>query len=214
MKWGQTNSRSDKGGVWRILLVFFPCLWCAGVSFPQTAQSYRQEATELARAKSWDEAIAAYRKSLELEPKDSLTHYDLALALKYKGAARQAADEFESALRLKPKWADAHYGLGATWFDLHEQAAALKELRTAVALDPANAGARRLLARIYSEQNNPSGAEAELRKALQAKPSADLYFDLGLTEGQLGNLQAAAEEFRRALRMNQGFAPAHIALGV
>src|SRR5215470_6390722 len=136
MRWGPTNSRADRGKLLRISLVLLPYLCYAGVSFPQTAQAYREQATELARAKSWDEAIAAYRKSLELEPKDSLTHYNLALALKYKGDARQAADEFESALRPKPNWADAHYGLGATWLDLHEQAPALKELHTAVTLDP------------------------------------------------------------------------------
>src|SRR5215469_5734473 len=131
MKCGRTNPRADKGRLLRIFLVLLPCLCYAGVSFPQTAQNYREQATELARAKSWDEAITAYRKSLEIEPEDSLTHYNLALALKYKGDARQAADEFESALRLKPNWADAHYGLGATWLDLNEQAAALKELRAA-----------------------------------------------------------------------------------
>ena len=110
MKFGRTNSRADKGRMLRILLVLLPCLGYTGVSLPQTAQNYREQATELARAKSWDEAIAAYRKALEIEPRDSLTHYNLALALKYKGDARQAADEFESALRLKPNWADAHYG--------------------------------------------------------------------------------------------------------
>src|SRR5213082_976229 len=177
MNCGWTDSLIDKGRLPRTLLVLLLSLGYAEVSLAQTAQTYRQQATELARAKSWDEAIAAYRKSLELEPKDSLTHYNLALALKYEGHAGQAAEEFESALRLKPNWADAHYGLGATWFDLNEQAAALKELRTAVALDPANAGARRLLARIYSQQNDPSAAESELRKALQSKPSAELHFD-------------------------------------
>jgi tetratricopeptide (TPR) repeat protein len=70
----------------------------------QTAESYRQQATEFARSKSWDEAIAAYRKALELDPNDALTHYDLALALHYKGDTKQAVEEFESAIRLKPGW--------------------------------------------------------------------------------------------------------------
>ena len=98
-------------------------------------------------------------------------------------------------MRLKPKWADAHYGLGATWYDLHDQAAALKEIRTAVQLDPANAGAHRFLARIYLEQNNPSAAERELRRALALKPSAEMHLELGLAEGQLGNLRAPRPSF-------------------
>ena len=43
----------------------------------QSAESYRQRALELSRAKSWDEAIANYRKALDLEPKEALTHYNL-----------------------------------------------------------------------------------------------------------------------------------------
>ena len=44
----------------------------------QSAESYRQRAVELSRTKSWDEAIANYRKALVLEPKDATTHYHLA----------------------------------------------------------------------------------------------------------------------------------------
>jgi Tfp pilus assembly protein PilF len=96
--------------LWLVLALILaaPC-------FGQTVQSYRRAGTEFARQKSWDEAIADYRKALELEPNDPLTHYNLALALKYKGEASGAATEFQTALRLKPKWAVDHYGLGATW---------------------------------------------------------------------------------------------------
>ena len=46
------------------------------------------------KPRSWDEAIVAYHKALELEPNDALTHYNLALALNYKGDAKQAVEEF------------------------------------------------------------------------------------------------------------------------
>ncbi len=195
-----------------------PSLFCCSCSaascFAQTAETYRRDATEFARQKSWDQAIANYRKALELEPNDALTHYNLALALKYKGEARQAVDEFEAALRLKPKWADAQYGLGAAWYDLHDQSAAVKELHTAIGLAPANAAAHRLLARIYLEQSDPSSAKTELQRAIASKPSAELYTELGLTEGQLGNLPGAAAAFRRALQLNPQLTTAHMLLGV
>src|SRR5260370_41634110 len=104
----------------RLLLLFLIACRC----FAQTAESYRRDATQLARHKSWDQAVAKYRKALELEPNDADTHYNLALTLKYNGDARQAAEEFEATLRLKPTWAAAHFGLGATWYDLRAQAAA------------------------------------------------------------------------------------------
>ena len=88
------------------------CQWClpslstlafSEPALAQTAQSYRQQATEFARSKSWDEAIAAYRKALDLDPNDALTHYDLALALKYKGDTKQAVEEFESATQTQAR---------------------------------------------------------------------------------------------------------------
>src|SRR5579864_3856088 len=172
----------------------------AASCFAQTAEIYRRQAIEASRQKSWDQSIEDFRKALELEPNDALTHYNLALALKYKGDAAQAVEEFEAALRLKPKWADAHYGLGATRYDLHDQDAALKELRIATALNPGKAAPHVLLARIYVEQNAPSSAKSELQRAIALQPTADLYSELGVTEGQLGNLSGAGADFRHALR--------------
>ena len=73
-------------------------LTLSGVTAAQSAQSYRQRAIELARNKSWDQAIASYHKALDLEPNDPDTHYNLALTLKYKGDAKQA-DKVNTPLR-------------------------------------------------------------------------------------------------------------------
>src|SRR5258708_15456872 len=113
MKRSLTRSQSKFGFFRQMALAL-----TLGISLPalltaQTAQSYRQQAADFARSKSWDEAIAAYRKAIEISPNDSVTHYDLALVLQHTGAPRQAVEEFESAVRLKPTWAEAHYALGA-----------------------------------------------------------------------------------------------------
>src|SRR3981081_909031 len=77
-------------------------------AFAQTAESYRQQAVEFSRHKSWDQAVRSYQQALDLEPGGPDTHYNLALTLKYKGDVKQAVEEFEATLRLKPEWADAH----------------------------------------------------------------------------------------------------------
>jgi tetratricopeptide (TPR) repeat protein len=180
----------------------------------QTAGSYRHRAAELARAKSWDDAITNYRKALELEPNDAVTHYDLAWALKYKGESREALKEFQAALKLRPKWADAHYGIGVAWYDLQDQDSAVKELRTAEALDPLNAATHRLLARILAQQDSLPDAERELKLALRLKPLADTHLELGVVEGQLGNLNEAAAQFRRAIQLDSRLVAAHLMLGI
>ncbi|PYX51046.1 MAG: hypothetical protein DMG79_04355, partial [Acidobacteria bacterium] len=180
----------------------------------QSAESYRQRAAELSRAKSWDDAITNYRKALELEPNHAITHYNLALALKYKGESRESLKEFQAALKLRAKWAEAHYGIGAVWYDLQDQDDAVKELRTAEALDPLNAATHRLLARILAQQNNLADAEHELRLALKLKPSAESHLEMGVVEGQLGKLNDAVMQFRDAIRLDPSLAGAHLMLGV
>ena len=210
----RTSHNSKTCGILLTVAVMALAVLFPGLCRAQTAETYRKQAIEYSKEKSWDQAIANYREALKLEPNDAVTHYDLALALKYSGTPAQAVLEFQSALKLKPKWAEAHYGLGATYFDLHDPASAIKELKTAEALQPGNVEANRLLARIYSKQNDAQDAVRELRGALAAKPSAELYVELGLAEAQLGNSEAAAREFRRALQLDPRYANAHMILGV
>jgi tetratricopeptide (TPR) repeat protein len=116
MKCGWTVSIIRRGGLLPIVSALVLSLVHSEPSLAQTAQAYREQADALARSKSWEEAIAAYRKVLELDPNDGLTQYDLAFAQKYKGDTKQAVEEFEAAIRLKPVWAEAHFGLGAALY--------------------------------------------------------------------------------------------------
>ena len=81
---------------WMVSLLILSLL-VAAPSFGQTAEQYRKQALELSRAKSWDEAIAAYHKALELNPKDPLTHYDLALAASNSSTACRGSPLYLSA---------------------------------------------------------------------------------------------------------------------
>ena len=112
----------------------------------QTADAYRNRATELAHAKSWDDAITNYRKALELEPNDAATHYNLGLTLKGKGESREALKEFQAALETTAEVGGRalRTGLGLR-SDLHDQDEAVRELRTTETLDPANPSARSLV---------------------------------------------------------------------
>ena len=80
-----------------MMLRLFLVLLLAAPSLAQTAESYRQRAIELSRKKSWDEAIANYQQAIALNPNDASTHYNFALALKYKGDSQQAVQEFQAA---------------------------------------------------------------------------------------------------------------------
>ena len=183
-------------------------------TYAQTAESYRQEAIELSQKKSWDKPLSNTTSRWISHPTIPLTHYNLALTLKYKGDARPAIEEFESALRLKPNWSGRALWVRCDLLRPARAASCAKGTAHAVKLNAANVPAHRLLARIYVEQSDLLASEAEFRRALAIKPTAELHFELGLVEGQIGNLDAAAAQFRSAIRMNPAYAPAHSMLGI
>jgi serine/threonine protein kinase/Tfp pilus assembly protein PilF len=65
----------------------------------------------LARGKV-EEAIACFRKAIELDPKDAKAHYNLGNALRGKGQVEEAIACYRKAIALDPKYAEAHCNLG------------------------------------------------------------------------------------------------------
>ena len=59
-----------------------------------------------------DEAIACYKKAIELDPKDARAHYNLGIALAAKGQVDEAIAYYKKAIELDPKYAEAHCNLG------------------------------------------------------------------------------------------------------
>src|SRR5262249_15323972 len=59
-----------------------------------------------------DEAIAEYRKAIEIDPKDAKAHTNLGGALLAKGRPDAALAEYQNAIEIDPKLAPAHDHLG------------------------------------------------------------------------------------------------------
>ena len=73
-----------------------------------------------------DEAIACYRKAIELDPKYAEAHYNLGNALKHKGQLDEAIACYKKAIELDPKFAAAQTQLASA-----EQTAAARDKLTA-----------------------------------------------------------------------------------
>ena len=59
-----------------------------------------------------DEAIACYRRAIELDPKFALAHNNLGVALQDQGKLDEAIACYRKAIELDPKCAPAHSNLG------------------------------------------------------------------------------------------------------
>ena len=96
-----------------------------------------------------EDATAAYRKALELDPKSSAAQYNLGSALARSGDYREAERHLREALALKPS-TQAYTGLGFVLSQQGKSDEAVASLKAALELDPDNAAAQRQLAEVMA----------------------------------------------------------------
>jgi serine/threonine-protein kinase len=94
-----------------------------------------------------DEAIACYRKAIELAPKSAMAHNNLGSALGRKGQRDEAIACFRKEIELDPKLAKARYNLGRAVFSNGQVDEAIASYRKAIELDPKYALAQTQLAK-------------------------------------------------------------------
>ena len=92
--------------------------------------------TRLTAQGKLDEAIAAYQKAIDVEPKLVEAHIALGNILRDQGKLDEASAYYRRAIEIDPKSADAHYSLGSALFDQKKLDEAIAAYRKAIELDP------------------------------------------------------------------------------
>ena len=87
------------------------CIGRRSTGTPNVGWPTTTSANTLAGRGQFDEAIAHYRKALEIKPDDAEAHYNLGNALAGRGQVDEAIAHYQTALELKPDYADAHNNL-------------------------------------------------------------------------------------------------------
>jgi tetratricopeptide (TPR) repeat protein/tRNA A-37 threonylcarbamoyl transferase component Bud32 len=145
-----------------------------------------------------DEALAAFRQALVLDPRFAQAHIGLGAALSRKGDVDGAIAACRQALVLDPRLAAAHGELGTILHGKGDVDGAIAEWRRAIALDPKFAGAHVNLGNALLGQGEVIGAMAEYRRALAIRPRyARAHCLLGVALREAGDLQASLASLRR-----------------
>jgi hypothetical protein len=103
---------------------------------PQDAAVQNDLGNLLLLARQTDEAEAAYRRALELDPKRTSALFNLGLLEQDKGQLKEARKHFEQVVAIEPQHAWAHYQLGAIDEAQGRERAAIDEYARAFALNP------------------------------------------------------------------------------
>jgi serine/threonine protein kinase/Flp pilus assembly protein TadD len=114
-----------------------------------------------------NEAEAASRKALDLDPELAEAHAASGLAFALKKDFAHAEKEFEEAIRLNPKLYEAYYFYARTSFQSGDLAKAAELYEQASRLNPDDYQAVSLLVPVYHGLGRPIEAESTERRALQ-----------------------------------------------
>ena len=139
-----------------------------------------------------DEAVACYRRALELKPDYAEAHNNLGNALKDQGKLDEAVACYRRALELKPDYAEAHNNLGIALNDQGKLDEAVACYRRALELKPDYAEAHSNLGVALNDQGKLDEAVACYRRALELRPDfADAHWNQSLWSLLTGDFQAA-----------------------
>ncbi|MBP2291985.1 O-linked N-acetylglucosamine transferase, SPINDLY family protein [Azospirillum rugosum] len=162
-----------------------------------------------------DEAVAAWRRSVDLLPGFAEAHHNLALAYWTMSRLDEAVGEQRAAVRSAPGMAEAHANLGALLLSVGRPAEAAAALRRALALVPGDATALANLALAGVSPSRPGAVDpAAARRAALADPElAEAHARLGDSLSQATRLEDAACAYRRALALSPALAEVWANLG-
>ncbi len=185
------------------------------VSRAATAADRLERGTWLARNGSLDEAIAAFREALALQPGYVDALYNLGVTLLDKGELGEAVEILRKATSAAPNHGLAQRSLGIALNQSGQLVEAAASLDRAVALLPNDVFALRHLARVLLDSGEVEKAIDATRKAVALTPNdAGLQQELGFALRQAGQLAEAATALQRSVEIDGNIAQAHYTLGV
>jgi protein O-mannosyl-transferase len=199
LTWRQSELYRDSGTFWRAVLATDPDSWGAhnnlGGFLVEQGQS--------------DEALAHFRRSVEIRPDFAKAQYNLGAALREKGQVDEAIVHLQSAVDIQPDYVEAHNSLARALGQERQWDGAMEHLETSLRIDPDQAEAHNNLANVLWQKGRLREAAAEYEKALALHPDyAAAHFNLGEVLRAMGETREAIAHYKSALEFRPDFAPA------
>ncbi|HEY4904978.1 MAG TPA: tetratricopeptide repeat protein [Candidatus Sulfotelmatobacter sp.] len=160
-----------------------------------------------------DEAIAAFRKAADLQPKETEPHVAAGHIMEMQKHYSEAEEEYKKALALDPA-SDALTGLANAYMQARSFPEAEECLRKLVQVHPEDAAAHIQLGRVLAAQGKNDGAVAELQAGLKIAPGdISAQRDLAETYVAAGKMAEAESAYRALIAAHPQDAELHRALG-
>ena len=148
---------------------------------------------------NWDAAEAAFRRALDLSPRDESLRRMYGIFLRTRRRWDEAIAEMKQALALNPVSAETTKALGATYFWAGRHDLAIEQYERALALDPTHAQTLDLLADAYAASGQYGHALEARRRYLTLEGAYEAADALGSDTSEAGYRKAMSALYRRYL---------------
>jgi tetratricopeptide (TPR) repeat protein len=169
----------------------------------------------LLKLKRTDQAIAIYQHSLELNPGDNESRYQLAVAQLSTDQASQALETLAPLLQSEKPDAKTLEVAASAYEQTQNTQAAVKTLRQAIVLYPKDVDLYIDFAGLSMDHQSFDVGVAMVNVGLQAQPeAASLYVTRGVLYVQLGKYTEAEDDFEKAEQLDPNRQIASVAKGL
>ncbi|MBC7367228.1 MAG: tetratricopeptide repeat protein [Undibacterium sp.] len=200
MTWRESREYLSHESLWRATLARNPAASMAWFNLGDT----------LVKQGRHEEAIACFRRGVELRPDDAPGYNDLACELVVVGRPQEALAVFARALAIRPGYAEVHNNLGNALRSLGRIEAAITQYEQALRFKPDYAEAHNNLGCELGAKGRSADAIAHLEAAVRLNPAnATNHSNLGNALRDAGRGPEALASYERALKSKPDFAEAH-----
>jgi tetratricopeptide (TPR) repeat protein len=193
---------------------FDKCVEDADVNDPKVkqrvARAYYNKGNALGELGKPEEALEAFDKAIELDPKFAQAYYNKGNALGKLGKPEEALVAYEKAIEIDQKDAQAYYNKGNALGELGKPEEALEAFDKAIELDPKFAQAYYNKGNALGKLGKPEEAIEAFDKAIELdQKDAQAYNNKGTALWGLGKLEEALVAYEKAIELDQKDAQAY-----
>jgi len=174
-------------------------------AFPNTASVWRFRGYALRMQEKYDEAVAALRKAVEIEPDDHFSWFEIGNIQADRKRYAEAADAFKQVLRLRPGEPVASNNLGYMWTEMGVNLDSAKALiKVALRHDSTNGAYLDSYAWVYYKLGDYEKALHYMNEALKQEEMLKepvTYEHLGDIYFKMEDYTAAEKAYRQAIKL-------------
>jgi len=165
--------------------------------------------------KEYNQAIEAYKKAIEINPKKNEFYYNIGIAYGNKGEYDQAIEAYKKAIEINPKMDEAYNNMGNAYYNKGEYDQAIEAYKKAIEINPKKDEAYYNLGIAYGNKGEYDQEIEAYKKAIEINPKKDeAYYNLGIAYGNKGEYDQEIEAYKKAIEINPKRDKAYYNLGI